>query len=300
MFRLYQNPDESLKKIFHSGQNAKSKIQNLKGVKKMKKRGFTLIELLVVIAIIAILAAMLLPALSRARERARLASCMNNLKQIGMAIHMYLMDYDEYFPMAYYADPPNYYAWQGYGYWYELLATKYMSAKTYQSPGYPSCGRTSDVFRCPNLRKGQLGYGGGYCWNVYGTKQPAASPPGYGNGFGWCPRGGDSSSGTPTGNNVKLSRVKEPSYTVLVTDPGSGFPNNYQGLYSAGDNKGVIPVLHNGGPPTGRYTTNNDISMGGGNYLMVDGSVIYMTGTRSYKSRIWNVDKTRSEGVAQP
>ncbi len=67
------------------------------------RRGFTLIELLVVIAIIAILAAILFPVFARAREAARRTSCASNLRQLGLAAHMYAQDFDELFPCDYYA-----------------------------------------------------------------------------------------------------------------------------------------------------------------------------------------------------
>jgi len=106
---------------------------------KMRYEGFTLIELLVVIAIIAILAAILFPVFARARENARRASCMSNLKQIGLGFMMYIQDYDEKFPpyLINYTTSPtapngvtpsNPYAWS------DALQPYIKSTQVYQCP----------------------------------------------------------------------------------------------------------------------------------------------------------------------
>jgi len=73
---------------------------------KAHRTGFTLIELLVVIAIIAILAALLLPALSKAKQSAKKANCMSNMHQIGLATVIYAGDYQDWLPMGIYTVPP--------------------------------------------------------------------------------------------------------------------------------------------------------------------------------------------------
>jgi len=100
---------------------------------KRRIKGFTLIELLVVIAIISILAAILFPVFARARENARRASCMSNLKQIALGMMQYTQDYDEHFPKYRVPAVSSNTAAVPYG-WAESLQPYIKSIQVFQCP----------------------------------------------------------------------------------------------------------------------------------------------------------------------
>jgi len=140
-----------------------------KAFQKGEIQGFTLIELLVVIAIIAILAAMLLPALARGKAQVNPTACKNHLRQMGLALQMYVGDYKAY---PYYVqvtspspDAPSYFVP-----WQEALQPYYplkWSSRSYHCPGYQ--GVIETYFVDLNSRSyGNFNYGS-YAYNEQGT-----------------------------------------------------------------------------------------------------------------------------------
>ena len=259
--------------------------------RSFSQHGFTLIELLVVVAIIAILAAMLLPALSRARERARQGVCMSNLKQIGLAINLYTLNYNDYLPCV--------------------------SAQSSAASGNPFGMLVSSTYG------GTLGGGGSLNPGVYGcpsdtTKLGNAVTGATQTGLSWLPNntylsygwnnflfgatsGGNYATfiGTAPFNPVKLSRLTKQSQDFIVGDcEWPSLNSSADGCYAAWGSPLRMGQWFCYDPSSLYYATytnrtahhSGGIGAGSSNVLFVDGHVESMTWSRYHSNYSSNGD----------
>lgn len=244
--------------------------RNKRSCKPLTVNVFTLIELLVVIAIIAILAAMLLPALNKARETAKKIKCTGNMKQVGTALNMYVLDFDGYLSPA---SVP--YDTDGESRSWAYLLKDYVNMKNEKSWSNgttlkyrPNMQAGNNVFICLSSRFWQnvtnLQFNISYGPTISALDEPGSYNPPRLGGLTYCR---DGNNGSRQGYKLakKLNRV--PSGSVLVNEQ---YRNQYGN--SGSDNGYCFPIYTNDLTSFPRASTDfchNDLA----NFLFVDGHV---------------------------
>lgn len=203
---------------------------------------FTLIELLVVIAIIAILAGMLLPALSKAKERANAIACLSNMKQWGLGFRMYAEDSRDYVPEeGNTVVPINNNA--NADAWYNLVAPSVSQpslVKLYtDTPANPPLPGNRTIYSCPTAAKPNFNPSVGKAFFMYGM-----------NGR-LCINKSTRAAGEP---QSRLSSLKKPSDTIFVGE-----------VHGSSGNEGISQSNVTGQYAVGRHNKK-------GNFALADGS----------------------------
>jgi prepilin-type N-terminal cleavage/methylation domain-containing protein/prepilin-type processing-associated H-X9-DG protein len=222
---------------------------------------FTLIELLVVIAIIAILAAMLLPALSRAKEAGRRIACLNSLKQLGLASQLYLNDNQGCYPPRGNVSRWPFQIYENYGKNLKVLVCPTDLANALSKPSTLGSSQTNDL--PDNAARSYIING----WNDYFAGQSGATD--------W----GTVETIMLSGNvAVKENAIVHPSDTVVLGEKRHDAGDFYMDLLENGGNDftGIVEQGRHGNNGHTSSAAQGAGSTGGSNYAMADGSARYI------------------------
>ena len=222
----------------------------------IRRQGFTLIELLVVIAIIAILAAMLLPALAKAKDKAKAIQCVNNQKQIALGYTLYSTDFRDFLPVAGQARGGGT-VWPAE--WYAEI-TAYVSKAT---TNITTLNAQGTIQACPSFSTNKLAGMG------MGTDPNLPAYGGYGHNYYYL---GYYDGAGGTLDRQKITAIKKPVDTILNNDGFDPIPTDVGSAILEKFGYSYPPTLIASYLPGRGYTRHNQ----GANYSWADGHASYL------------------------